>query len=67
MARSAQYPQARNYFTLTLQTFKWDLTVTKRMLGLMQTSDILQDVQLKSEPHFNISNLFITCYITQLT
>jgi hypothetical protein len=27
----------------------------------------LQGVQLKSEPYFNISNLFTTCYITQLT
>jgi hypothetical protein len=26
-----------------------------------------QDVQLKSGPYFNISNLFTTCYITELT
>jgi hypothetical protein len=28
---------------------------------------VLQSVQLKSGPYFNISNLFTTCYITQLT
>jgi hypothetical protein len=27
----------------------------------------LQGVQLKSGPYFNISNLFTTCYITQIT
>jgi hypothetical protein len=27
----------------------------------------IQSVQLKSGPYFNISNLFTTCYITQIT
>jgi hypothetical protein len=34
--------------------------------GYRHTQNI-QDVQLKSGPYFNISNLFTTCYITQIT
>jgi hypothetical protein len=47
------------YIYIYITQIKYKKTATHKF--------VLQGTQLKSGPYFNISNLFTTCYITQIT